>query len=43
MIANLVEHLTQFTIQQKNQYSSEYGLPKFVVLMIDKLYVDGGP
>ena len=32
---NSVAHLTQFMICQKDQHSSRYGFPKFVVLMID--------
>ena len=35
MIANLVAHLTQITVWQKDQYSSKYGFPKFVVLLVD--------
>ena len=36
-IANLVAHLTQITIWQKDQYSSKYGFPKFIVLLIDAI------
>ena len=35
MIANLVVHMTQFMVWQKDQYFSRYDFLKFVVLMID--------
>ena len=35
IIANLVAHMTQFIVWQKDQYSSKYGSPKFVDLLID--------
>jgi hypothetical protein len=33
MIASLVAQLTQFMVWQKDQYSSIYGFPKFVVFV----------
>lgn len=35
MIANLVAHMTQFTVWQKDWYSFRYGFLKFDVLLID--------
>lgn len=35
IITNLVAHLAQFMICQKDQQSSRYGFPTFVVTMID--------
>ena len=37
MIMSLIMHVTQFTIWQKYQYSSRYGIPNFVVLLIDSI------
>ena len=37
MIANLVAHVTQFTVWQKDQYSSRYSFPKYDVLLIDSV------
>ena len=39
MIANLVAHLTRFMVWQRGQYSSTYGFPKFVVLLIDSVLI----
>ena len=37
MIANLVAHVTQFTVSEKDQYSSRYSFPKYDVELIDSV------